>query len=291
MNPCRKTVIPRNMENMAWASQFPSFDDIFKRLMSVARCSIRPRLILLVAALSLIACRGQNSSSVESSVDSDLPGPERAKAAAERVKPLLEPLLEQKDLQYGDPVFLRAFKEEEELEVWVRHKESGKFRLLRRYPIAAMSGRLGPKLEEGDRQVPEGFYAFSKRSMKPDSTFHLAFNIGYPNAYDQHHERDGTFIMVHGNRVSIGCLAMTDPKIEEIYTLCDAALSNGQPFIRIHIFPFRMTEERMTRAIGHRWSSFWRNLKEGYDWFENNQTPPDTIVEEGRYVFQADPSN
>ena len=188
-------------------------------------------------------------------------------------------------LRFGDPVFLRAFKEENELEVWVRRRGAARYELFRTYPVAAASGRLGPKLAEGDGQVPEGFYYVTPGALKPDSDFHLAFNIGYPNDYDRGHGRTGSFIMVHGDRVSVGCLAMTDPKIEEIYTLCDAALRNGQRFFRIHLFPFRMTADRMQRASRSTWISFWRNLKEGYDHFETHQVPPDTRVRDGRYVF------
>lgn len=245
------------------------------------------RLLTVMTLLTLAGCRGQNeeSKAVEEAVDSSLPGPQRAAAAAARVTPLLEPALEAKKLQMGDPVFLRAFKEEKELELWMQPGGSGKFVHLRTYPIAGSSGRLGPKLTEGDRQVPEGFYYFGRRSLKPDSRYHLAFNIGYPNAYDRHHERTGSFIMVHGNRVSIGCLAMTDPKIEEIYTLCDSALAAGQPFIRIHLFPFRMTDERMTKAKGSKHLDFWKNLKEGHDAFQQHQLPPEVTVDGGKYLI------
>jgi murein L,D-transpeptidase YafK len=121
--------------------------------------------------------------------------------------------------------------------------------------------------------------------MKPDSRYHLAFNIGYPNAYDRHHGRTGSLIMVHGNRVSIGCLAMTDAKIEEIYTLCAAAHTGGQRFFRVHIFPFRMSEERMKRAAGSEWQAFWENLQQGYDVFEKTRIPPEVTVQDGRYAF------
>ena len=121
--------------------------------------------------------------------------------------------------------------------------------------------------------------------MNPNSRFHLSFNVGYPNTYDRAHERTGDFLMVHGNRVSIGCFAMTDKKIEEIYTLCDAALNKGQKFFRVHSFPFRMTNERLTQESGNRWSSFWKNLKQGYDLFEKNKFPPNVRVENKKYVF------
>ena len=209
----------------------------------------------------------------------------RATAAAARVGPALERDLQDKALRLGDPIFLRAFKEEKILEVFVRNREGVKYDLFRIYRIAATSGVLGPKLMEGDGQVPEGFYYTGEKSMNPDSMYHLSFNIGYPNAYDTFHRRTGSHIMIHGNEVSIGCLAMTDEKIEEIFTLADAALRNGQPFFRVHVFPFRMTEERMTRAAADPNKPFWDNLREGYDFFEKHRVPPDVGVAEGRYTF------
>jgi len=194
--------------------------------------------------------------------------------------------LGKKNLELGSPVFIRAFKEERELELFVKNKTTGKFELFRTYPIAAASGTLGPKLAEGDRQVPEGFYFVVPEGMNPNSNFHLSFNIGYPNEYDRANGRTGSFIMVHGNSVSIGCLAMTDAKIEEIYAICHAAHGGGQPFFRVHIFPFRMTEERMQKAAGSDWIDFWNSLKTGYDLFEKNKVPPNVTVKDKEYAFE-----
>jgi len=177
----------------------------------------------------------------------------KAEVLSAQLAPDLKTALQTAGLQMGDPVFIRAFKEERELELYVKNRATGKFDLFRKYPIVAASGDLGPKLAEGDGQVPEGFYAVSKRAMNPNSKYHLAFNIGYPNDYDRSLNRTGSAIMVHGSNVSIGCLAMTNEKIEEIYALCDKALDNGQPFFRVHIFPFRMTEARMAQAAGTKW--------------------------------------
>ncbi len=255
---------------------------------------MKPLLLLpLFPALVLSACRGEEDGKQDGNVpDSNrparqlLPGPERARAAADRVRPRLERALAEKGLHYGDPVFLRAFKEERQLELWVRRRDTGKYVHFRTWKIAAQSGGPGPKLAEGDGQVPEGFYHVPARAMKPDSTFHLAFNIGYPNAYDRAHGRTGSFIMIHGGGVSIGCLAMTDDGIEEIYTLCAAAHSGGQEFFRVHLFPFRMTAERMARERDSEWFDFWENLREGYDFFEREHVPPDATVSEGRYRFK-----
>ncbi len=214
------------------------------------------------------------------------PGEPRAAAAAANVRPGLEHDLTAAGLKFADPVFIRAFKEEKRLELFVRDRATGKFELFRTYPIAAASGSLGPKLTDGDGQVPEGFYSVPPDAMKPDSQFHLSFNIGFPNEYDRAHQRTGTVIMVHGNYVSTGCLAMTDEKIEEIYTLCAAALDGGQPLFRVHLFPFRMTDDRLQKAAGDPNEAFWINLKQGYDVFEKNHVPPDVSVADGCYQFK-----
>lgn len=238
-----------------------------------------------LALVLLASCGERKVTAATMSEPPPAAGEERAKAAAENVRSGLKRDLAERGLRFGDPVFVRALKEEKTLELFVRNRTTKKFELFRSYPIAAASGTLGPKYLEGDGQVPEGFYYVPPSAMKPDSQFHLAFNIGYPNEYDRAHGRTGSAIMVHGNAVSIGCLAMTDPKIEEIYTLCDAALKGGQPFFRVHVFPFRMTDEKMAEAAGNPNLDFWKNLKEGYDAFAARGVPPDVTVKRGRYVF------
>lgn len=216
-------------------------------------------------------------------------GTKRAAEAASRIHTRLSAQLAEKNLALGAPVFLRIFKQSRELELWIESAPAGKFQLFKTYKIAAMSGELGPKLAEGDKQAPEGFYSVGKSRMNPQSRFHLAFNIGYPNSYDRAHSRTGSAIMVHGNQVSIGCYAMTDYFIEEIYTLCDAALDNGQAYFRVHSFPFRLTEENLAAHKDHQWHSFWKNqLKAGYDHFEQNHRPPNVEVVNKRYTFHQE---
>ena len=219
-----------------------------------------------------------------------LPACERGRAkdqeAGQPTVERMESEMTEKKLELGAPVFIRAFKEERELELFAQNKESGKFELFRKYPIVAASGTLGPKLAEGDGQVPEGFYFVPPSAMNPNSAFHLSFNIGFPNEYDRAQGRTGTFIMVHGGRASIGCLAMTDEKIEEIYSICQAAHEGGQSFFRVHIFPFRMTDARMEKAATSEHLAFWKNLKTGYDLFEKNQVPPEVTVKEMEYDFK-----
>jgi murein L,D-transpeptidase YafK len=212
------------------------------------------------------------------------PGPARAKAAAANTRPGLVRDLSAVGLKFGDPIFIRVFKDEALLEMFIQHRASGKYHLFRAYPIAAASGTLGPKLAEGDGQVPEGFYQVLPTAMNPASQYHLSFNIGYPNEYDRAHQRTGSAIMVHGNRVSIGCLAMTDEKIEEIYTLAAAAHQGGQPFFPIHIFPFRITSKHIETTPQFANKEFWMNLKQGYDLFEQTHIPPQVYVVRGRYL-------
>ncbi len=190
-------------------------------------------------------------------------------------------------LKVGDPVLLRIFKQEAILEVWMRSDEA--YKHVKDYAICAYSGGLGPKLAEGDGQSPEGFYAIRKKQLNPNSKFHLAFNLGYPNKYDRAHERTGSSLMVHGNCISIGCYAMTDEKIEEIYALVESALHQGQKKVWVHIFPFRMTESNMAQYADNEWYDFWENLKEGYDYFEAEALPPQIKVENKRYIiYEAD---
>ncbi len=204
-------------------------------------------------------------------------------AVAKRVRPSLETALRAKGLRWGAPVFIRIFKEEKELELWV--DEGKHFKHFKTWPICKYSGTLGPKLKEGDLQAPEGFYFVPRSRMNPRSRFHLSFNLGYPNTYDRAHRRTGSALMVHGNCVSIGCYAMTDERIEKIYSLCDASLMNGQRFFRVHAFPFRMTEANMRRHTASKWINEWKNLKRGYDWFEKTKRSPNVTVREKQYLF------
>jgi len=188
-----------------------------------------------------------------------------------------------KGLKLGSPVFVRIFKEEHGLELWVKSGE--RFELYKTYPICKWSGALGPKQREGDWQSPEGFYSVSRSQMNPSSQFHLAFNLGFPNAYDQAQGRTGSFLMVHGACVSVGCYAMTNDGIEEIWLIADEALRNGQARFDVHAFPFRMTSEALAMRQGESWIDFWQMLKPGYDQFEATHVPPTVGITNGAYVI------
>lgn len=172
---------------------------------------------------------------------------------------------------FGCPIFIRIIKEERNLELWV--KKCGQWSILKTYPIAGMSGTLGPKTTEGDCQAPEGFYEARPQGLNPNSNYHLSFNIGYPNAYDKRMGRTGSYIMVHGSDVSIGCFAMTDAGIEEIYTLVHEAFKAGQKAVPIQIYPFRMTKQRMQKEINSVHHAFWMMLYTGWQHTESFKEP------------------
>lgn len=220
------------------------------------------------------------------SVPDSVPPEQRLAEVRKRLSSSLAERLQAAGFTLGDPLYIRVFKESLELELWLKPKNSSVYRKWNAWPIAAMSGELGPKTKEGDRQAPEGFYQVTSKSLNPRSNYHLSFNIGYPNAFDLAHQRTGSFIMVHGKAVSIGCFAMTDPVIEEIYLLAEAALNRGQPAFSVHIYPFRMTNDRMLQAGEEHPEllSFWLDLRKGYTAFESTQQPPSVIVRDKRYV-------
>jgi len=196
-------------------------------------------------------------------------------------------LLGQKGMRTEAPIFIRVFKEESELEIW-KARDDGRFYHFKTYPICMWSGDLGPKTRQGDKQAPEGFYTITKRQMNPKSSFYLAFNIGFPNAYDRVNGSTGDFLMVHGKCISAGCYAMTDGLVEEIYALARDQFDAGQESFEVHAFPFRMTAENMARHKSSKWYPFWQSLKEGYDHFEVARQPPKIAVCERRYVVNPE---
>ena len=200
--------------------------------------------------------------------------------------PVLNKVLAAKGASIGNDVFVRIFKKESLLEVWIKNND-GRYVLLKNYNICHYSGRLGPKIKEGDRQAPEGFYYTNAARMNPWSQWGLSFNIGYPNTYDRAHSRIGSYIMVHGYCYSVGCFAMRNKNIYEIYPLIEMALRKGQPLVRVHIFPFKMTAKNMHVYRKHHWYAFWRNLKQGYDHFEKYGQPPNVEVKNKYYFFNS----
>lgn len=187
-------------------------------------------------------------------------------------------------LKLGAPMYVRIFKLDNAMEVWLR-KPSGDYVLFRSYQMCNWSGDIGPKTREGDKQAPEGFYVVTARQMNPNSKHYLSFNIGYPNEYDVSLGYTGGALMVHGGCRSQGCYAITDDAIQELFVLAREAFTAGQRRFPVHAFPFRMTEANMDFRKGDKNYEFWINLKEGYDYFERTHRVPVAAVEAQRYVF------
>lgn len=195
--------------------------------------------------------------------------------------------MRKKGMATTSPIMLRIFKEEGVLEVW-KAKSNQRFDKIADYKICAWSGRLGPKVKEGDRQAPEGFYQLTRANLNPNSRYYLAINTGYPNSYDRSLGRSGTNLMIHGACSSSGCYSMTDEQVLEIYALARDAFKGGQETVQLQALPFRMTAENMAR---HRMSphyDFWKMLKAGYDNFEVTKRPPEVNVCNRTYVFNQD---
>jgi len=206
----------------------------------------------------------------------------KSKKIISTTTPLIEQQFTKKGLTLGSPIFIRIFKEPGILELWV--KNGKKYTLFKTYYICDLSGTLGPKIKKGDKQGPEGFYSVGADQLNPWSKHHLSFNLGFPNNYDLAYQRTGSALMVHGKCTSLGCFAMGNFRIDEIYTIADSALRSGQGSFQVHIFPFRMTEQKIKNHPG-RWTRFWKNLQEGYDIFQKTLIPPDVFVENCRYIF------
>jgi len=207
--------------------------------------------------------------------------------------PHLNPLSEEaqarlakKGMRQDQPIFVRVFKEESELEVW-KQKDDGRYHHFKTYPVCNWSGKLGPKLKQGDKQAPEGFYRVSARQMNPASSYHLSFNMGYPNAYDRANQRTGRHLMIHGDCKSSGCYAMTDALMEEIYILARESFKGGQESFEVHAYPFRMTNANLRRHQRNKWSPFWNDIKRGYDHFQKTKQPPPVKVCERRYLVNV----
>jgi len=194
--------------------------------------------------------------------------------------------MERKNLPKESPILVRIFKEEAELEVWKQDAE-GKYALLKTYPICRWSGELGPKIKEGDRQAPEGFYSITPGQMNPNSNYYLAFDLGFPNAYDRANDRTGAFLMVHGDCSSRGCYAMTDEQIQEIYAMGRDSFLGGQKSFQVQAYPFRMTPLNMAKHRDNPSMAFWRMIKEGNDHFLMSKAEPHVDVCGKHYVFDA----
>ncbi|RYC31918.1 murein L,D-transpeptidase [Lichenibacterium minor] len=196
-------------------------------------------------------------------------------------------LMESENMDRGAPIFIRITKEDSTLEVW-KEDRSGRYRPLKSYPVCHYSGVLGPKKAYGDHQAPEGFYSVAPNQMNPHSREYLSFNVGYPNAYDRSLGRTGDSLMVHGGCRSVGCYAMTNREIEEIYGLAHEAFAGGQTAISLQALPFRMTAANLDKHRDDPNAAFWAMLKTGSDAFDATHRPPQVAVCDHRYVVAPD---
>lgn len=195
--------------------------------------------------------------------------------------------MSRKGMAVSDPILIRIFKQESELEVWKRDR-TGRYALLKTYPMCRWSGKLGPKQRDGDRQAPEGFYHVSAGMLNPQSQYYLSFNLGYPNRLENALGYTGEALMVHGACSSSGCFALTDQGVAEIYAVAREALRGGQTSFQVQAFPFRMTPDNMAKYRDDPNFGFWTDLKRGYDIFEVTRRQPKVSYCDGRYMFNAE---
>ena len=200
-------------------------------------------------------------------------------------------LMQEKGMRAEDPILVRVFKQEQTLEVWKRDR-SGRFAMLKSYQLCTVGGVPGPKIREGDKQSPEGFYTVTPWRMNPNSQFYLSYDVGYPNAFDRAWGRTGAAIMVHGECTgSAGCFIGTNEQMAEIYGLAREAFKGGQKSFQVQAYPFRMTAENLAKYRRSPHLAFWKNLKEGHDHFEVTKLEPKVEVCGKHYVFDPQPKD
>lgn len=241
--------------------------------------ALRNSLVVFFLLLLTGSFHGQPATAAEP------PSTPKSESLMACIKPKIAQELQGKGFALGQPIFVRIFKLPGMLEVWM-NKGKG-FELFKSYRVCNYSGFPGPKMNEGDWQAPEGFYSVSAEQMNPKSSYHLAFDVGYPNEFDVAKRRTGGLIMVHGNCQSVGCFAMTDGRIEEIYLLANEALKRGQERFAVHIFPFALTPLNLKKFAASPWINFWQSLEPGYTAFEQSKQVPEIAVHNGEYVVAS----
>jgi murein L,D-transpeptidase YafK len=242
--------------------------------MTVARAALAGSAF--AAAVALAGCNADRESTMASTARS-----------AQPLKPELVSLMTEKGMSPQDPMLVRVFKEDAKAEVWKKRKADGRYALLKSYDICRFSGKLGPKIKEGDKQAPEGFYSVTPAQMNPKSSYYLSFNLGFPNAYDRALGRTGRHVMMHGDCLSAGCYAMTDDQMAEIYAMARESFRGGQKAFQVQALPFRMTPQNIARRRDDKNMKFWKNLKQGSDAFEVTKLEPKVDACGKKYVFNA----
>ncbi|MBV8251689.1 MAG: L,D-transpeptidase family protein [Chitinophaga sp.] len=246
---------------------------------------------LVVLALMLLA--GGAVFAQQSFLENQKMYPKVGEAYREKEE-LLKKEFEKKGLTYpAKYIFIRSFKLDSEMEIWVKNNPQDTFRLFKSYRVCTLSGRMGPKRREGDRQVPEGFYYIN--DFNPNSNYHLSLGINYPNFSDRilsDPKKPGSEIYIHGNCITVGCIPLTDEFIDEVYILAVNAKNAGQDFIPVHVFPIKFGNSRsvdylntvpVTDSISR---PFWANLRHAYDYFEKHHKLPVVMIDDkGRYTL------
>ncbi len=264
------------------------------------------RWLALVAALTVCSCdtRSTTTSAGHASASENLPLPElrkgtkwtgdqrlfgtwRNRLAYKNKHPVVKAMFKAAKVQFPPRQLLfRAFKKESRLEVWASSARRGPLTKIATYEVCAQSGDLGPKKREGDQQVPEGFYLVDY--FNRSSSYYLSMRVNYPNRRDRRLGYTGSLIMVHGNCVSIGCLAMTDERIQELWVIADAARRWRRVTTQVHIFPSRDLKALIDNTSDDDLKAFWSNLREGFDQFESTKRLPRVGSNRtGVYTFAA----
>ena len=247
---------------------------------------VRPTIRRLALATLVVGAAASLAACDEGSPVDDLGGMAGSARASHPLSARMVALMQEKGVAPSSAVLIRTYKKDAEFEVW-KMKADGRYVLFKTFPMCRWSGQLGPKMAEGDRQVPEGFYRITPGQMNPVSQYYLSFNVGYPNAYDRAHGASGGSIFVHGACSSAGCFSMTDEQIDQIYAIAREAFTGGQQSIQMQSYPFRMTAENMAKYRNDPNIEFWKQLKEGADNFEVAKQDVTVGVCARHYVFNT----
>jgi murein L,D-transpeptidase YafK len=191
----------------------------------------------------------------------------------------------EKHLRFGAPVFLRVYKQSSEVELWVQ--QGPRYALFKTYSICRWSGGLGPKMVQGDRQAPEGLYHITAPDLVVNRRWHRAMRLNYPNAFDVVNGRTGYGIYIHGKCRSVGCFAINDDNVEEVYEIVRAALSNGQVRIPVLSLPFRFSSINSLVNEPFVFGEFWRELRRADFLFNRDRLPPSASLCDGNYYFSG----
>jgi murein L,D-transpeptidase YafK len=188
-----------------------------------------------------------------------------------------------KGLKLGSPVFIRVYKQTSEMELWVQ--QGPRYVHFKTYGICRWSGFLGPKFYEGDRQSPEGLYRITTSDLIVNRRWDRAMNINFPNSFDSMNGRGGSGILIHGGCGSIGCFAVQNESVEDVYGAVRAALKGGQAYVPVLALPFRFTSLAPEKEDTLQMSEFWADLRRADLLFERDKIPPAAWICDGRYLF------